>query len=76
MPGRLFAGRCRRPTRKKPLKPSRAEIASSGEHEEEEEEEEEGTRWPKKNGYPTRAIGLEVRDWPFWAAASFVAEMG
>ena len=29
-----------------------------------------------KNGYPTRATGLEATDWPFRAAVSFVAEIG
>src|SRR5215204_7568549 len=57
MPLRLFAGRCRYPTRKKSPKPSRAEIASSGAH-----EEEDGTRRPNRTAIGPRQAALGVTD--------------
>jgi hypothetical protein len=57
MPLRLFAGRCRYPTRKKSPKPSRAEIASFGAH-----EEEDGTRRPNRTAIGPRQAALGVTD--------------
>ena len=72
MPVRLFACWPPTPTRKKPLKPSQTETASSRAH-----QQQNGTRCQKEM-YPTQEIRLEVseREAPFQSAAgSFVAKI-
>jgi hypothetical protein len=71
MPVRLFACRCRRPTRKKSPKPSRAEIAPSRAHE--RRTRHSATTTAVGPGRPgSRRYGLA-----YWGrSASFVAEIG
>jgi hypothetical protein len=71
MPVRLFAGRCKRPTRKNSLKPSQTEPASSRAH-----EEENGTRCQKDRD-PIQGTWLEVSESSVIqsAAVSFVAKI-
>ena len=74
MPMRLFAGRCRRPTRKKSPQPSQAEIARSHAH----EVSTTGHSAKRTELTETREIGPELSEWPLSErrTASLVADIG